>query len=99
MMTELSYTTKIVENLLRSYYTLSAHPDSTFSFYKLDIESGLAKLKKQNSTLYSTIVNIFVNGMPIQEQAYIDDVSTRLVNYRLNDGLEALTNIMNGEVA
>jgi hypothetical protein len=44
-------------------------------------------------------VNIFVNGMPIQEQAYIDDVSTRLVNYRLNDGLEALTNIMNGEVA
>jgi hypothetical protein len=84
---------------LRSYYTLQSHPDSTFSFYKLDLEAGLRELRQQNAVLYSTIVNVFVNGMPIQEQAYNDDVTTRQVNYRLHDGLDALTMIMNGEIA
>jgi hypothetical protein len=48
--------------------------------------------------LYFTVVNVFVNGMPIQDQALNDGVTTRMVNYRLNDGLEALTNIMNGDM-
>jgi hypothetical protein len=55
-------------------------------------------LKKQSEVLYFTVVNVFVNGMPIQDQALNDGVTTRMVNYRLNDGLEALTNIMNGDM-
>jgi hypothetical protein len=78
---------------------LQTQPDSTFSFYKLDLEHGLKNLKKQNATLYSTIVNVFVNGVPIQDQALKDGVTTRQVTRRLHDGLYALTLIMNGEVS
>jgi hypothetical protein len=91
------YEKEIVENLLRNYYSLQQHPDSTFSDYYLDIVYALKELQKQNSVLYYTIVNVFVNGMPIQDQALNDGVSTRMINYRLNDALDALTNIMNGE--
>lgn len=93
----MEYTSEIVENLLRNYYTLQQHPDSTFAFYKLDLENGLKSLKQQSEVLYFTIVNVFVNGMPIQDQAYNEGVSTRQVNRRLHDGLHALTLIMNGE--
>lgn len=96
-MTEVTYTKEMVENLLRNYYSLQQHPDSTFSFYYLDIVYALRELQKTSPTLYYTLVNVFVNGMPIQDQALNDGVSTRMVNYRLNDGLDALTNIMNGD--
>lgn len=92
----MDYQTSIVENLLRNYYSLQVHPDSAFSFYKLDLENGLKSLKRQNEVLYFTIVNVFVNGMPIQDQAEKDGVTTRQVNYRLHDALYALTLIMNG---
>jgi hypothetical protein len=92
----MEYTKTVVENLLRNYYSLQQHPDSTFSFYYLDLVYGLKELYKQNSVLYYTLVNVFISGMPIQDQAYNDGVTTRMVNYRLNDGLEALTNLMNG---
>ena len=92
----MGYTTERVENLLRSYYTLQQHPDSTFSFYKIDLENSLKALKRQSEVLYFTIVNVFVNGVPIQDQAEQDSVSTRQVNRRLHDGLHALTLIMNG---
>lgn len=92
----MEYETTIVENLLRNYYSLQRHPDSTFSDYYVDISNGLKSLKKQNIILYSTIVSVFVNGMPIQDRAFDDGVTTRQVNYRLHDGLELLTNIMNG---
>lgn len=92
------YTTAIVENLLRAYYSLQSHPDSTFSEYKVDIDNGLKALEKYNSTLYFTIVNVFVNGMPIQDQALNDGVTPRMISYRLNDGLSALTKLMNGEL-
>ena len=91
------YTTEIVENLLRAYYSLQSHPDSTFSDYKIDLDNGLKALEKYNTTLYFTIVNVFVSGMPIQDQAYKDGVSPRQVSRRLHDGLYALTMIMNGE--
>jgi len=93
----MEYTTEIVENLLRNYYALQSHPDSTFSFYKMDVERAMKMLEKQNSTLYYTLLNVFVSGMPIQDQAYNDGVSTRQVSRRLHDGLYALTLIMNGE--
>lgn len=92
----MGYTTEVVENLLRNYYTLQQHPDSTFSFYKMDLESGLKALKRQSEILYFALVDVFVNGMPIQEQAENNSVSTRQVNRRLHDGLHALTLIMNG---
>lgn len=94
----MEYKMEMVENLLRNYYSLQQHPDSTFSDYFVDLTNGLNTLKQYNGILYSTIVNVFVNGMPIQEKAKIDDVSRMQVNRRLNDGLEALTMIMNGEV-
>jgi hypothetical protein len=87
-----------VENLLRNYYSLQQHTDSTFSFYHIDILSGLKKLKKQNEVLYFAIVNVFVNGQPIQDYAFDSGVTTRMISYRLNDGLELLTNIMNGDM-
>ena len=92
------YTNSIVENLLRAYYSLQQHPDSTFSEYKIDLEAALRTMKKNNRSLYSTVVNVFVNGVPIQEQAENDSVTTRQVNRRLHDGLHLLTMIMNGEV-
>jgi len=88
----------MVENLLRNYYSLQQHPDSTFSFYYLDLVDGLKNLHEKNAVLYFTLVNVFVGGMPIQDQALNDGVTTRMVNYRLNDGLDTLTNIMNGEL-
>jgi hypothetical protein len=94
----MEYTISIVENLLRNYYSLQAHPDSTFSFYKVDIETALKRLQRENYTLYSTIVNVFINGNPITEQALDEDVSIRQVSRRLHDGLYALTFIMNGEI-
>jgi len=93
---DVDYTTSIVENLLRNYYSLQQHPDSTFSFYYLDLVDGLKELYKQNAVLYYTLVNVFISGMPIQDQAYNDGVTTRMINYRLNEGLEMLTNLMNG---
>lgn len=94
----MEYTKTVVENLLRNYYSLQQHPDSTFSFYYLDLVDGLKELYKQNSVLYYTLVNVFVSGMPIQDQAYNDGVTTRMVNYRLNDGLDILTSLMNGVI-
>lgn len=93
---DVDYTTNIVENLLRNYYSLQQHPDSTFSFYYLDLVDGLKELYKQNAVLYYTLVNVLISGMPIQDQAYNDGVTTRMINYRLNEGLEMLTNLMNG---
>ena len=95
---DVDYTTSIVENLLRNYYSLQQHPDSTFSFYYLDLVDGLKELYKQNAVLYYTLVNVFISGMPIQDQAYNDGVTTRMINYRLNEGLEMLTNLMNGVI-
>lgn len=94
----MEYTKTTVENLLRNYFSLQSHTDSTFTFYYLDLVQGLKELYKQNSVFYYTLVNVFISGTPIQDQAYNDGVSTRMINYRLNDGLDALTNLMNGEI-
>lgn len=93
----MEYEIEIVENLLRNYYSLQSHPDSAYSFYKVDLEKGLKDLKKQSTTLYNTIVNVFISGMPIQDQAYNDGVTTRQVSRRLHDGLYLLTLLMNGK--
>lgn len=93
----MEYTKMIVENLLRNYHSLQRHPDSTFSFYYLDLVYGLKQLHKENTVLYETLVNVFISGIPIQNQAEKASVTTRMINYRLNDGLEMLTNIMNGD--
>lgn len=94
----MEYEKEIVENLLRNYYSLERHPDSTFSHYYIDLMYGLKELRKNSSVLYFTLVNVFVCGIPIQDQAFTDGVTTRMVNYRLNGGLDTLTNIMNGEI-
>jgi len=49
----MGYTTEVVENLLRNYYTLQQHPDSTFSFYKnLYLRNRLTIIRKScNSSL------------------------------------------------
>ena len=94
----MTYTKEMVENLLRNYYSLQQHPDSTFSFYYLDLVDGLKNLHQQHEVLYFTLVNVFVSGMPIQDQALNEGVTTRMVNYRLNEGLDILTNIMNGDM-
>jgi len=93
----MEYTIDIVENLLRNYYALQSHPDSTFSFYKMDLERAMKVLARENSTLYFTLIHVFVSGMPIQDQAYNNGISSRQVSRRLHDGLYALTLIMNGE--
>lgn len=92
------YTNNIVENLLRVYYSLNDYPDETFSDYYLDLLYGLKELQKQNATLYFTLVKVFINSMPIQACAKEENVTPRMINYRLNDGLELLTNIMNGDI-
>ncbi len=74
------------------------HSDPTFSDMFLDLVNSLKILKKKNKVLYYTLVNVFVNGMPIQDYAIDDGVTPRMITYRLTDGLELLTNIMNGDV-
>jgi hypothetical protein len=64
----------------------------------MDLMYGLKELQKDNSVLYYTLINVFVSGMPIQDLAHNEGVTTRMINYRLNDGLDTLTNIMNGEM-
>jgi len=88
-----SYQNDTVENMLRNYYSMGTLID-----YKIDLDVGLMKLKNYSSVLYSTIVSVFVNGIPIQEQAKKDEVSRMQINRRLHDGLHMLTMIMNGEV-
>ena len=92
-----NYTEEIVENLLRNYYSLQAHTDSTFSPYKVDLDKSLERLKSESVTLYNTIVNVFINSKPITAQATDDGVTNRQVTRRLHDGLYMLTLIMNGE--
>jgi hypothetical protein len=94
----MEYQNDIVENLLRNYYSLDSSDDAMLRDYKIDLDIALSKLKEYSSVLYLTIVNVFVNGMPIQEQARIDDVSRMQVSRRLHDALHVLTMIMNGEV-
>ena len=94
----MTYQNDLVENLLRNYYSLSAHDDMLFSDYKVDIEAGLRKLHDDSSSLYFTVISVFVNGTPIQEQAKKERVSTRQINRKLHDGLHMLTMIMNGDI-
>lgn len=94
----MEYQSDIVENMLRNYYTLQSHDSPEFSDMFVDLMTGLKELNKYNSVLYYTIISVFVNGMPIQDQALNDGVSPRMVSYRLNDALSALTNFMNGEL-
>lgn len=94
----MEYQTDIVENMLRNYYTLQSHNSPEFSDLFVDLATGLKELKRYNTILYYTIVNVFVNGMPIQDQALNDGVTPRMISYRLNDGLSTLTKLMNGEL-
>lgn len=95
----MEYTSNVVENILRHYYSLQLHPDSTFSHYKIDVDSALKVLHDKDSVLYFTIINVFVNGVPIHDQAKTDGVTSRWVSYRLNEGVNMLTSIMNGELS
>ena len=94
----MEYTSQLVENLLRNYYSLQVYPGSEFAEYTLDLHNSLMIMKRRDKKLYSTIVGVFVNGTPIQEQANKDDVSRMHVSRRLDDGLNVLTMIMNGEL-
>lgn len=87
------YQNSEVENMLRNYYSMQLLPD-----IKVDLDIALIKLKQYSSVLYSTIVSVFVNGIPIQEKARMDGVSRMQVNRRLHDGLHILTMTMNGDV-
>lgn len=92
-----SYQNDIVENMLRNYYSMDAF-DGDIADWKMDMDIALSKLEVYSTVLYSTITNVFVQGVPIQEQAKIDNVSRMQVNRRLHDALHVLTMIMNGEV-
>lgn len=93
----MEYETDIVENLLRNYYMLQSHTDTEYLEYKIDLEAGLKTLQEQSKKLYYTVVNVFICGNPIQEQALNDGVTTRQVARRLHDGLYLLTLFMNGK--
>ena len=94
----MEYTNQTVENLLRNYYSLQGYMGSEFADVKLDLYKSLMMMKRHDKALYSTIVNVFVNGVPIQEQAESDGITSRQVSRRLHDGLIVLTMIMNGEL-
>lgn len=95
----MEYKQETVENLLRNYYSLSNYPTTELYEYKADLEIALAKLNNYSSTLYSTIVNVFINAKPINKEADDSGVTRMQVNRRLHDALHLLTMIMNGEIA
>ena len=94
----MEYTSEMVENLLRNYYSLQSSAETEFAEYYIDIHASLMTMKKESKVLYSTIVNVFVNGVPIQQQAAKEGITSRQVSRRLHDGLDVLTMIMNGEL-
>lgn len=92
------YEKPMVETFLRNYTALCRSNEDELVTAKLDLIMGMRKLRKNSRNLYDTIVGVFVNGNPIQEQAKQMNVSKRQINRRLDDGLHMLTMIMNGEV-
>lgn len=94
------YTNQIVEAGLREYQSLTGllltSGNEETKALKLDLDAGLAKLQKQQKTLYKTLIGVFVLGNSIQEQAEQMSTSTRQVSRRLHDGVHMLTMIMNG---
>lgn len=94
----MKYTNEMVENILRNYYSFNKYSDTDLYEYKIDIDLALKKLSDYSSVLYFTIVNVFINSKPINDEAADSGVSRMQVNRRLHDGLHLLTMIMNGEV-
>ena len=93
----MDYTTQMTENMLRSYFSLEAHPDTLFSDMKMDLDKALKSLKSEDRPVYDTVMGVFVAGTPIQEQALKDKISKRQVHYRMASGIASLTVIMNGD--
>jgi len=94
----MKYTNEMVENILRNYYSFDKYSDTDLYEYKIDIDLALKKLSDYSSVLYFTIVNVFINSKPINDEATDSGVSRMQVNRRLHDGLHLLTMIMNGEI-
>lgn len=94
----MEYTTYMTENMLRNYLQLEIHPDQMFSDMKLDLDKALKALRTEDPDVYKTIMGVFVAGNPIQIQAKNDGISKRLVHYRMANGVQSLTAIMNGVV-
>lgn len=94
----MKYTSDVVENILRNYYSFNKYTDTDLYDYKVDIDIALKKLSNYSSVLYSTIVNVFINSKPITLEASDGGVSRMQINRRLHDGLHLLTMIMNGEI-
>lgn len=94
----MKYTNEMVENILRNYYSFNKYSDTDLYEYKIDIDLALKKLSDYSSVLYFTIVNVFINSKPINDEAADGGVSRMQVNRRLHDGLHLLTMIMNGEI-
>lgn len=94
----MKYQNDIVENILRNYYSFNKYTDTDLYEYKVDVDIGLQKLFNYSSVLYFTIVNVFINSKPINDEAMDSGVSRMQVNRRLHDGLHLLTMIMNGEI-
>lgn len=94
----MKYQNDMVENILRNYYSFNKYTDTDLYEYKVDVDIGLQKLSNYSSVLYFTIVNVFINSKPINDEAVDSGVSRMQVNRRLHDGLHLLTMIMNGEI-
>lgn len=94
----MKYQNDVVENILRNYYSFNKYTDTDLYEYKVDVDIGLQKLFNYSSVLYFTIVNVFINSKPINDEAVDSGVSRMQVNRRLHDGLHLLTMIMNGEI-
>ena len=93
------YTTELVENMLRGYMTLRENDLVEYADLKMDIDTGLKRLKEETPRTYNTLVGVFVFGNSIIMQAEQDNISKMQVHRRLDSGLQYVTNIMNGVFA
>jgi hypothetical protein len=98
----MEYEKDTVETYLRNYSTLTAAvltgADDDLHAAKMDLDDGLKRLRGVSINLYNTLIGVFVWGNPIQEQAEQMNVSKRQIIRRMDDGIYALTMIMNGEM-
>jgi len=90
------YTSDIVENMIRNYYTLQDTELTEYVSLQMDLNKGLDRLREEDYDTYKTIMGVFAFGNSIQAQAKLDNITKMQVHRRLSSGLWFVTLVMNG---
>lgn len=91
-----NYDSSIVENMIRNYFTLKETDLTEYADLRMDLQTGLEKLREESYDTYKTLMGVFAFGNSIQIQAELDGITKMQVHRRLASGLWFVTLVMNG---